>query len=79
MLWSFFCVFSLFLFFNFMKTCMQMIRTRRSGRPFSMLHTVTIAKIISFKNQGTATSSCISLINELCPREKKEEKNNSFS
>lgn len=38
-----------------------------------------IAKIISFKNQGTATSSCISLINELCPREKKEENNNSFS
>lgn len=74
MLWSFFCVFSLFLFFNFMKTCMQMIRTRRSGRPFSMLHTVTIAKIISFKNQGTATSSCISLINELCPREKKKKK-----
>lgn len=74
MLWSFFCVFSLFLFFNFMKTCMQMIRSRRSGGPFSMLHTVTIAKIISFKNQGTATSSCISLINELCPREKKKKK-----
>lgn len=39
-----------------------------------MLHTVTIAKIISFKNQGTATSSCISLIKELCPREKKKKK-----
>lgn len=54
-------------------------KKQKVGLTILDVHTVTIAKIISFKNQGTATSSCISLINELCPREKKEEKNNSFS